>query len=93
MRGNYSHVKLISGSWLYSGGSSLTAASSASTESLPDPVVGSGGAPACSLQLRRRVCQKRMGMIDRSNPTVQRLEGHVGSATRDLYPHGVCREY
>ncbi len=50
IRGNYSHEKFIVGSCSYSGGSSWTAAFSASIESLPDPVVGSGGAPACVLQ-------------------------------------------
>ena len=58
------------------------AASSAYTENLPDPAggSGSGGAPACTLQLRRRVCQKRMPMKDRANPTVQPLGGRLGSA-------------
>jgi hypothetical protein len=32
-------------------------------------------------------------MIDRANPTVQPLGGHVGSAAGDLYPLGVGREY
>ena len=40
-----------------------------------------------------KVCQKRMESIDRANPTVQSLGGHVGSATGDLYPLGVGREY
>ena len=90
---NYSHGKFIVGSCSYPGGSSWTAASSASTESLPDPVVGSGGAPACMLQLRGRLCQKIMLMIDGANPTVRPLGGHVGSASGDLYPLGVGREY
>jgi hypothetical protein len=68
-------------------------ASSAPMESFLGPFVGSGGAPACLLQLRREVCQKRMPMIDRANPTVQPLRGHVGSAPVYLYPLGVGREY
>jgi hypothetical protein len=81
--------------------SSSTMASSAFLESSLDPAsgrarrggTGRGGAPACSLQLRRRVCQKRMLTIDRANPTVHPLGGHVGPAAGDFYPLGVGREY
>ena len=33
-----------------------------------------------------------MLIIDNADPTVHPLEGRVGSATRDLYPLGLCRE-
>ena len=32
-------------------------------------------------------------MIDRTNPTVQPLGGHLGSAAGGLYPLGVGREH
>ena len=49
------------------------------------------GAPAYTLRLRR-LCQKRMPMIDRANFTVQPLGGHLGSAAGNYYPLGVDRE-
>ena len=71
------------------------AASSAYMESLPDPgrVGGSEWSPACMLQLRRSVCQKKVPMIDRANHTVHPLAGHVGSAAGEFYPLHEGREY